>query len=261
MAKKNVRGICRLCRKRRLLCKSHYLGRAIQKLCREKGEDPVMMTPKVIMMTPRQLWAHLLCRDCEGRLNKYGETPVLKLLDNGSGFPLLERMELSLELKIERGTVTFSGSAMGIHTDALAHFALGILWKGGVHKWNTVEGQTTSVKLGPFSEGIRTYLLGESGFPSGVFVLVAACEDKGSRGMVFAPTLVKESRNRMFSILVRGIWFHIITDKSAPAETKKLCCVQSEEKVLHLEDCSSRFLHAGRHIQKTARVAPNLSPR
>ena len=53
-----------------------------------------------------------------------------------------------------------------------------------------MEGQTTSVELGPFQESIRTYLLGETGFPEGVYVLVGACEDKGSRGMVFAPSLV-----------------------------------------------------------------------
>lgn len=75
--------------------------------------------------------------------------------------------------------------------------------------------------------------------------------------MVFAPSLVKESQNRMFSILIRGIWFHIITGKIASARITNLCCVQSELKVLHMEDCSSRFLHADRHNHKTARVAPN----
>jgi len=124
------------------------------------------MTPKVIMATQRQLWAHLLCRECEARLNKFGETPVLKLLDTGLGFRLLERMHLALELKIEPNTVSFSGSAMGVDTNALAHFALGILWKGSVNNWSTVEGQTTSIFLGSFEEPIRKYLLGESGFPT-----------------------------------------------------------------------------------------------
>ena len=216
------------------------------------------MTPKVVMGTQRQLWAHLLCRECEARLNKFGETPVLKLLDTGSGFRLLERMHLALELKIESNTVSFSGSAMGVDTDALAYFALGILWKGSVNKWSTVEGQTTSISLGAFEEPIRKYLLGEGGFPPDVYVLVGACEDRGSRGMVFAPSLVGGVRHRMFSILVRGIWFHVITDKNALPGIKKLCCVQSEKRVLHLEDCSQRFLQAGRHIHRTARIAPNV---
>jgi hypothetical protein len=84
MAKKNVEGICRLCLKEKRLCKSHYLGRALHKLCRENGEDAVMMTPKVVMVTQRQLWVHLLCGDCEARLNKFGETAVLNG-DSGEG--------------------------------------------------------------------------------------------------------------------------------------------------------------------------------
>ncbi len=166
-------------------------------------------------------------------------------------------------VKTEGDVVTFSGSAMGIDTDALAHFALGVLWKGSVHQWKTVEGQTSSVKLGAFREQIRTYLLGRSGFPSGVFVIVTACEDRGSRGMVFAPNLNKSagSHGTMFSLLTRGIWFHIITDENAAPGIKDLCCVQSEKKVLHLQDCTKELIEAGRHVHKTARVSSNVSPR
>jgi hypothetical protein len=261
MANKKVHGVCRLCRKRRVLCKSHYLGRAVERLCREKNEPAVLMTPKLILGTSRQLWAHLLCLECEGRLNKLGETPTLKWLDNGSGFPLLERMRLAIEIKVETKAITFSGSAMGIDTEALAHFALGILWKGAVHKWTTVAGQTTSVNLAGYKESIRKYLLGKDTLPSEIFVMIAACEDKGSRGMVFAPSKVRGSRHRMYSLLVRGLWFHVIADRQAPASLKNLCCLQSERKVLHLEDCTERFLHAGRHIHKTARIARNMSRR
>jgi hypothetical protein len=216
------------------------------------------MTPKIITTSPRQIWAHLLCLECEGRLNKFGETPVLKLLDNGRGFPLLERMNLALTLKVEANTVSFSGSAMGIDTDALAYFSLGFLWKGSCLKWKTLRGQTTFIKLGPYRESIRTYLLGKTGFPAGVFVIVAACEDKGSRGMVFPPAKVSGSLYPMFSILVRGIWFHVITDKKAAPKVKHLCSVQSEQRILHLKDCRSEFFEAGRFLRKNAVVSPEL---
>jgi hypothetical protein len=170
-------------------------------------------------------------------------------------------MRLAIEIKVETKAITFSGSAMGIDTEALAHFALGILWKGAVHKWSTVARQTTSVNLTGYKEGIRKYLLGRASLPPGIFAMVAACEDKGSRGMVFAPSRVRGSRHRMYSLLVRGLSFHIIADRQAPASLKNLCCVQSEKKVLHLEDCTERFLHAGRHIHKTARIARNVAHR
>jgi len=172
---------------------SHYVGHAIQRLCRQAGEDPILMTPKVILATPRQLWAHLLCQGCEDRLNRMGENVVLQWLDNNHGFRLLEWMQRSCVVKDERTVVTFSARDMGIDTEPFAHFGLGLLWKGAVHQWNTAEGQTTSINLGPYEDCIRRYLLGEAGLPEGVYVILAVCGDRGSRGMVFAPTLVAGS--------------------------------------------------------------------
>lgn len=215
-----------------------------------------MMTPKVIMATQRQLWAHLLCRECETRLNKLGETPTLRWIDNGKDFPLLERMKLSCAVKEERGVVTFSGSAMGVDTESLAYYALSLLWKGSVHQWPTAEGQSTSVPLKTFEEPIREFLLGGP-FPANVCVLLGVCEDRGSRGMVFAPTVMRETRHHTFSVLVRGLWFHIVADHRSAA-VKELCCVQSPRKILHLENCANRLLDASRHIDKSARVAANV---
>lgn len=190
-----------------------------------------MMTPNIIMQTQRHLWAHLLCHECEGRLNKFGETPVLKLLDNGLWFSLLERMLLvPTPVKVEKDVVTLSGEAMGIDTDALAYFALGLLWKGAVYKWPTVARQTTSINLTGYKDVIRKYLLGKTGLPPGIFVIVAACEDKGSRGMVYAPSRLRGSRYKQFSLLVRGLWFDIIVDKKAPPGMKALCCVQADKR-------------------------------
>ena len=167
-------------------------------------------------------------------------------------------MRDAVPLKIENGTTTFSGNAMRIDTDALAHFALGFLWKAAVYPWSTLENQIASVDLGGIEDGIRTYLLGKNEFPAGLFVLVAACEDIGSRGMVWAPSKITGLRTRMFSILVRGLWFHIALNQDAPAGMKELCCVQSANRVLHRENCTERFLDAGRPIYRTARIASNL---
>ena len=104
-------------------------------------------------------------------------------------------------------------------------------------------------------------LVGVDRIADGVYINLAVCEDKGLRGMVFAPTLVAGSPHQMFSNRVRGLWFHIIVDKNAKPGNKDVCCVRSEKKVLHLEDCESRLLHAGRHLYKTARVSPSVKPK
>src|SRR6201993_5055031 len=240
MARKHFIGICRLCRKRRTLGKSHYLGRAFHKLALTNGRDAIMMTPKVITATKRQLWAHLLCRGCEERLNKFGETSTLRWVDNGDTFPLLDRMRLSLPVKKEGGSTTFSGTAMGVDTAPLAYFALALLWKGSVHQWPTAKGQTTSIDLGSFQEPIRRFLLGGA-FPGDVYVLVGVCEDRGSRGTVYAPSVLSETRHRTYSILTRGLWFHFVADEKAEYGISALCCVRSAGKVLHLENCHQRF--------------------
>jgi len=61
----------------------------------------------------------------------------------------------------------------------------------------------------------------------------------------------------MYSILVRGIWFHVITTDENP-KLSELCCVGSPKKVLFKADCTEPFLKAGRHIFKTATVSSEL---
>ena len=60
----------------------------------------------------------------------------------------------------------------------------------------------------------------------------------GAQGMVFAPTLMVETLHPMHSILVRGLWFHIITTDKPMPELDSACCVRSNRKVLHTADCT-----------------------
>lgn len=258
MARSNVVGKCPLCLKQGKLCKSHYLGRTLHQLSRDSRGHPVVMTPKLVTATPKQLWAHLLCESCEQLLNERGEKPVQKLFNGKASFPLLDRMNVAMEVTTAPTVVTYSGSAMGIDTEALAYYALSILWKGSVHNWTTLSGQKSSVKIGVHRERIRKYLIGKTDFPEGAYVIVTACTDIGSQGMVFAPNLMSQTKYPMYSILVRGIWFHIALTKRPSPELDGLCCVRSSRKVLHKADCTEPFLQAGRHIHKTAVVSPEL---
>jgi hypothetical protein len=279
MARKNVHGVCELCQKQAKLCKSHYLGRVLHRMSFTGNEPPVVMTPKLVRVSPRQLWAHLLCEDCEQRLNERGEKPFLALCNDGdNNFRLLNLMEVAMPMtqspnvRVSFGgllfrdidgtfsetVVRYSRKAMGIETEDLAYYALSVLWKGSVYKWKTFQGQESTVDLGKYQEPIRHYLTGEAGFPDGVYVITTVCTDKGSPGMCFAPSKVSESQFPMFSVLVRGIWFHIITTDEMPAGISDLCCVRSTEKVLFKEDCLERFLEAGRHIHRTATISPEL---
>jgi len=63
--KRNHEKQCALCLKTRTLQRSHLIGKVIYALNRDDDNDPVMMTPERTIITSRQMWQHLLCRDCE----------------------------------------------------------------------------------------------------------------------------------------------------------------------------------------------------
>src|SRR5579872_3990552 len=101
MAHKNVHGVCPLCLKKTKLCKSHYLGRVLHTLSFTGKEPPVVMTPKLVKATTRQVWAHLLCATCEKLLNERGEKPAQALFNGkANNFRLLNLMEVALPLRI-----------------------------------------------------------------------------------------------------------------------------------------------------------------
>jgi hypothetical protein len=235
------------------------MSRVLHTLSRTGKEHPVVMTPELVKATPKQLWAHLLCQSCEQLLNDRGEKPVLALFNGANDdFPLLNRMSLALPFRAEGRAVIYSGQAMGIDTEPLAYYALSVLWKGSVHKWTTLKGQKSSIDLGKYQEPIRRYLLGEAGFPDGVYVNVTVCVDPGSQGMNYAPSKGVGSPYPMYSLLVRGLWFHVITSDDNPSVLSDFCCVRSVRRLLFKADCTEPFLQAARHIHETAKVSAEL---
>jgi len=230
-------------------------------LNRDGKVDPVMMTPQLITPTQRQLWRHLLCGDCEQRFSNHGESLIMRLVQRSTEFALLDRLKLAVPFSVEPNVVAFSGSGAGVDTEQLAYFALSVLWRSGVEQWRTLNQQTTGVSLGVFEEPIRKYLAGESGFPPGIVVTATVCTDIGSRFCTFAPSERKDTLfpSPSYSLLVRGIWFHILTGIPPSAIVREACCVNSSNKVLFVKDCEKEILQAGGHIMASAAVSPKLS--
>jgi hypothetical protein len=256
MARKKQRGTCALCLQEKELRLSHLLGRAIYVLSRDGDADPVMITPQLIAPTQRQIRRHLLCGDCEQRFSSHGESPIMKLVQRKTGFALLDRLKLALPCNVEPNVVAFPGSAVGVNTEQLAYFALSVLWRSGVQQWRTLKQQTTGVSLGVFSEPIRKYLVGESGFPHGVVVRVTVCTDRGSGLLTLGPW-AREAAS--YCLLVRGVWFHILTSTRLSAVLLTPCCVNSDKKVLFVKDCEKEMLQRLGPIFATAHVSPKLA--
>src|SRR5258708_37137574 len=69
------------------------LPRALYKMARERGYDPVVMTQEVATHTSRQVRDYVFCWDCEQKFSRRGEAYVMRLVQRNGAFPLLDRLE------------------------------------------------------------------------------------------------------------------------------------------------------------------------
>ncbi len=251
-----VFGKCSLCLQQSELEKSHYLGRGLHLLSQEDGEA-VMMTPERVQLTAKQLWAHLLCSACEDILGA-NESYAHEWINRKDRFRLLERMNLAMSVGRTLHGLEFSGADIGVSTERLAHFALGIFWRASARNWRTLGLQTTSINLGALAEPIRLYLRGEGPFPDGIVLLMTVCTDHGSQGLVFAPSPMQGGIYPAFSMMVRGINFTLVTGNDLPEEIRQACCVRSSRKVIFMRDCAAGSQHAFGHTYQTAVVDARL---
>jgi hypothetical protein len=172
-----VIGRCRLCLQDSVVLQdSHILSKGLYRLLRSDkntgNPNPWIITEDVEVQTSRQERAWLLCYDCEQRLAQNGETWMFRngLRKDGT-FPLLSNLAASAGLSDSEvhDRTYFASSIPKMNVNAIAYFAASIFWRASVHDWNGSPGQ---VRLGPFEESFRLYLLGLSPFPATTALIV-----------------------------------------------------------------------------------------
>jgi len=257
MAEKNVQGVCKLCLTHQNLQKSHYLPKALYRLCRQDNRNPIIATATVVDFSQKQMSKYLLCKECEDLLNKHGEKYTLEMIHRGDRFSLLERMKLATPIGQSGNVPMFSGLQLGIKTNKFGYFALSLAWRGAQGSWQTIVGQTTEVSLGQFEEPIRQYLHGNSGWPANIVVMATACTDFGSKEWITPPWLIPvpdEVAGGNFlriELLVRGIWFWVLMGR-IPEQIAAWCCVNSPQQIIFLRDCEDQLLLMNRHFLESA---------
>jgi hypothetical protein len=236
--------------------RSHCLGKGLYRLNSQTGQA-LMLTPKLILPTDRQLWAHLLCRDCEQRFSSKGEDAAMRLVQKKDSFPLLDQLRLSWPEEKDGPVEVYSGRLAGIETGKLAYYALSVMWRSAVRRWNTLKGQTTGMSLGTYEEPIRAYLSGEGGFPNDVAILLTVCTDFISRNIVTAPWVSHRDWTPL-CLLTRGLWFRAFVHPNLPQAVRRRCCVNGPRNPILVEDCEKEILRLVAPIHESAAVAPNL---
>jgi hypothetical protein len=220
----------------------------------------VVFTPKLVTQNPRQLVAHLLCRECEERIAKFGEVPALALINRDSTFPLLDHIKLATPIETYTDLAAYSGPAMGIDIEALVYYALSLSWRGAVKEWKTVKGQITTASLGSYEEPIRQYLAGEAPLPGNVFVVLTVCTDDAAQLIVNAPWAVPTPADAYLQIemFVRGLWFVVLAGDAVPAGMRSLSLLGSAAGSIFLRDCTDQVIYRNRHFLESA--ANDLKP-
>ena len=164
--------------------------------------------------------AYLLCAECEERFNRNGESPVFSWIAPKAlkyALPLLRRLRESSPRAHYESHSRFSGRDIGIDTDAFAYFALSFVGRAAVAEWPLPDGGLTMpLDLGTFEEPIGRYLMGETGLPPNIAVLVCVGTDEESRRSQYIPAPSDDQSLNAFGFLVRGVYFGVFLDPNLP---------------------------------------------
>jgi hypothetical protein len=225
------------------------------------GANPVLVTQTITLQSSKQVWSHLLCAECEDRLNKGGEQYALSQVHNGTDFPLLDRLNVAMPVQTvpSLGVSLYSGTAMGIQADKLTYFALSIFWRGSVHRWPLPNGGAIWNSLGAYELPIRNYLLGKAPSPPDLVLLVTVCTDWQSQGSFYSPATVVGNQIPSLGLLTRGIHFRLFLGSNIPVGIKRLCFAASPQHFIAMGNCVNISAHAFGHLMKTSREAASLT--
>ena len=204
--------------------------------------NPLLLTTKVSIQVSDQTADYLLCADCEQRFSQRGERYAMSLVDAQGKFPLLDILNATTPTR-DRGFAKLYDTAATPTVDRakLAYFALSIFWRASVHHWKTPGEPSQQIRLGPYRESIRRYLLDESSFPEEIALLTVVCTDDGARNSFFSPTRSKTGISTTHSFNARGIMFFLEAGKGMDATLKQLCIVQGSSQWIWSRCCKEKL--------------------
>jgi hypothetical protein len=210
------------------LCQSHYLPKGVYRLLRDQespNPNPVLLTERLAVPTSKQLTAYLLCGKCEKRLSDNGENWVLQHCPRRGSFKLAAALDTESPSEVSSDTrIYLAGGVRQVDAAALTYFATSIFWRGSIHPWN--EDGSIPIKLGPFAENFRRYLMGEETFPKYAALWVAVREKSEVERLTFAPVGGRTGNFHTHRFPMPGFGFMLFTGKNIPDNVKRACFVR-----------------------------------
>jgi hypothetical protein len=222
---------CKLCLQSvASLRESHFLSAGIYRILRddnEKNPNPWVLSGKGAVQSSRQMTARLLCPDCEQRFSKFGENWVLKhCLHKDGTFPLasiLSARTPDLSLPPNPTKIYHASGMPEVNIEALSYFAASIFWRGSIHPWN--DDGSIPVRLGPFQEQFRQYLVGQQAFPKDASLWVVVREGKEIDRLTYAPIGARQDKFHAYKFPMPGFAFSMLVSKNIPTNHRERCFV------------------------------------
>jgi len=202
---------------------SHYLPKGAYKGFRApslKNPNPVVVTGTRMDQTSLQIHDYAFCWDCEQVLNKNGEDWVMPMLAGEAGFPLFDLLKNETPVLSEPDLDTYAcAQVAGIDWDKLAHFGMGMFWKGAAHAWPGC----AKLELGNYAEDIRKYLRAKAPFPQSVALVVRVVASDEPPWTSRTPFLWQTQPCHLFNFYLRGIDFSLAVGKQIPEYLRHVC--------------------------------------
>ena len=225
-----MKGKCKLCLSDGVqLQRSHFIPKAAYRLLLDrtaKNPRPFLISNKSIVQTNEQLTAFLLCRDCEQRFHRNGESWFLSYCLRENGFRLQDMLAARTPIASQPGTdVYYLSRIPEINVSALGYFAASIFWRGSIHRW--VAGASFAVKLGPYGELFRQYLIGEADFPKDASLQCAVLKGEGQYSrLITEPHGERKDTYHRFKFTMGGLSFALLVGKLMPGLLREYCLVR-----------------------------------
>jgi hypothetical protein len=204
---------------------------------KDENPNPCIVSGGVEVQTSYQERARLLCHDCEQRLSKHGEQWIFRngLKADGS-FPLASFVAESVGRTWPHvpEEIYPTASIPRVNASAIAYFAASIFWRSSVYQTGTSDLQ---VKLGPFEEAFRVYLMGQAEFPTDAVLSVTLRAMSPVSALVQWPSKMQRFQGtHAHSFIMPGIAFNLFISRSIPPELRRLCFVRGQGNPLIFSD-------------------------
>jgi len=237
-------GKCKMCLRAGVeLQNSHFLPAAAYRQTQDHSSpgnpNPWLLTESGAVQTSIQQTAPLLCADCELRLSRNGEDWLFRNGPRRNGrFRLRDTLDARKPDLVgpppRRVKLYYAAGIPEINVSAIAYFAASMFWKASVHPWKDDGGY--SLKLGPWEEEFRRYLMEEAEFPRHATLMVAIRQSSETDRMMYAPVGKRMQTIHVHKFPIPGFAFSLAVSKQLPSFFHNTCFVRSPGNPLILSN-------------------------